>query len=637
MAKTTQRKKSPAATKSRLKETISLPNDSLTELFRPALSTANPVQRALEIQKLNESLFNMFGFQIQPAGMSGNTVVSQDTLASGNTKSFALPSNDDGAVVIQSGAYYGTFVDLEGIVRDEVKLITKYREMARQPECESCIDDIVNEAIVHDETGKSVTMMLDNLEQPDNIKTKINEQFDVILKLLNFSNMGDELFRRWYVDGRIFFHVILDETNPKAGIKELRYIDPRRIRKVREVQKTKDPKSGAEIIRAVNEYYVYNERGVIGAYSNLGLRIATDSIISVASGLMDSRRAIVLSYLDKAIKPLNQLRMTEDAIVIYRLSRAPERRIFYVDVGSLPKVKAEQYLRDLMTKYRNKLVYDANTGEIRNDRKYMAMLEDFWLPRREGSKGTEISTLPAGQNLGELADVKYFEKKLYKALSVPYSRVEQGEEHGGMGLGRTTEITRDEVKFSKFITRLRNRFATVFDEAMRIQLSLKGICSVSEWRQIRENIYYDFLKDNNFTELKEAELLMNRLSVLSLVEPFKGVYYSQQWIRKNVLHQDEEEIKQIDKEIEEEKELMEEQKAAGFGPGGMGTGMPPEEGETPDRPVGGSADAPTPFDDKTADVGANSGAAKQSNASLPVKKPQGNLNKVTTAPKKPGK
>jgi len=398
-----------------------------------------------------------------------------------------------------------------------------------------------------------LTINLDDLKQPDSIKKKIREEFSNVLKMLNFGNMGSELFRRWYIDGRMFYHVIIDESRPRDGIKELRYIDPRRIRKVREIQKTKDAATAADIIKTVREYYLYNERGIIGAHSNLGMRIAPDSVINVNSGLMDSRRAMVLSYLHKAIKPLNQLRMVEDATVIYRLSRAPERRVFYIDVGNLPKVKAEQYLRDLMVKYRNKLVYDSSTGEIRDDRKHLSMLEDFWLPRREGGKGTEIQTLPGGQNLGEMEDVKYFERKLYKSLSIPISRLEMQQ---GFSIGRTSEITRDELKFSKFVFRLRNKFSTLFDEALRVQLSLKGICTVEEWEDFKENIYYDFITDNNFDELKKAELIQNRITVLQLADPYIGKYFSIEWARKNILNQTDDEIAEIKKQIEEEQEEM---------------------------------------------------------------------------------
>jgi Bacteriophage T4-like portal protein (Gp20) len=469
------------------------------------------------------------------------------------TKSFALPSSDDGAVTVQSGAYYGTYVDLDGVVRNEIELITRYREMAMQPELETAIDEIVNEAIVNDDHGHAIEVNLDDLKQPESVKKKIRDEFDNILKILNFGNMGHEIFRRWYVDGRIFYHVILPEKDSRNGIIEVRYIDPRRIRKIREIQKTRDPRTGIEIVNQVNEYYLYNERGMIGGHSNLGARIAVDSVVNVNSGLMDSKRAMVLSYLHKAIKPLNNLRMMEDATVIYRLSRAPERRIFYIDVGNMPTIKAEQYLKDIMTKYRNKLVYDSSTGEIKDDRKHMAMLEDFWLPRREGGKGTEITTLPAGQNLGELEDVKYFEKKLYKALGVPITRLEP--QQGGI-LGRSTEITRDELKFTKFIQRLRNRFAQLFDDLLRVQLIAKGICTEEEWKEFKEEIWYDYKKDNNFNELKEAELLQNRLGILQVIDPFVGRYFSMEWTRKNVLQFDEDEIKEIDKQIAEEQEKM---------------------------------------------------------------------------------
>ena len=465
-------------------------------------------------------------------------------------KSFALPQNDDGAVTIQSGAYYGTYVDLDGVVRNEIELITRYREMAMQPELETAIDEIVNEAIVNDDSESGVEIDTDELKQPENIKKKIREEFDYVLKLLDFGNMGHELFRRWYTDGRLFYHVIIDDKSPQKGIQELRYIDPRRIRKIREIQKAKDTVSGMEIIKNMKEYYLYNERGMIGAHSNLGTKIAIDAVVNVNSGLMDSKRAMVLSYLHKAIKPLNQVRMVEDATVIYRLSRAPERRVFYIDVGNMPTIKAEQYLRDVMAKYRNKLVYDSSTGEIKDDRKHLSMLEDFWLPRREGGKGTEITTLPGGMNLGELEDVKYFEKKLYKALGVPMSRLEQSQ---GFSLGRSTEITRDELKFTKFVNRLRNKFSTLFDDLLKLQLVLKKICTEEEWKEFKENIWYDYKKDNNFTELKEAELLQNRITTLQLVDPYVGRYYSMAWVRKNVLQMDDDEIEEIMQQIEEEK------------------------------------------------------------------------------------
>lgn len=485
----------------------------------------------------------LFGFEIGRA----NKQTSQDQDI--KNKTFSIPENTDGAVTIQSGSYYGTYVDLDGVVRNEIELITRYREMSMQPELETAIDDIVNESIVNDDNGKGVELNLDDLKQPDTIKKRINEEFEFILKLLDFGNMGHDIFRRWYIDGRLFYHVVINDKSPSKGIEELRYIDPRRIRKIREIQKTKDSRTGMEIIKRQSEYYLYNERGVIGAHSNLGAKIAVDAVVNVNSGLMDGKRAMVLSYLHKAIKPLNQLRMVEDATVIYRLSRAPERRVFYVDVGNMSTIKAEQYLRDTMVKYRNKLVYDSSTGEIKDDRKHLSMLEDFWLPRREGSKGTEITTLPGAMNLGELEDVKYFEKKLYRALGVPVSRLESST---GFSLGRTTEITRDELKFNKFVQRLRNKFSTLFDDLLRVQLLLKKVCTEEEWKTFKENIWYDYKKDNNFTELKEAELITTRIQTLQLVDPYVGRYYSAEWVRKNILQQTDEDIEELDAQMANE-------------------------------------------------------------------------------------
>ena len=471
--------------------------------------------------------------------------------------SFTLPTEaiDDGAVTITQNAHYGTYVDLEGSARNEIELITRYREMSNHPECDMAIDEIVNEAITHTENGEVLKIVLDNLKQPETIKKKITEEFNNIQKMLNFSNLADDLFKRWYIDGRIYYHVVVNEKDPKKGIQELRYIDPRKIRKVREIQKERDPKTGANIIKSLAEYYVYNDRGTttqtFTANATQGLRIAPEAIINVNSGLMDAKNVFVISYLHKAIKALNQLRMIEDAVVIYRISRAPERRIFYIDVGNLPKGKAEQYIRSIMIQYRNKLVYDASTGEIRDERKHMSMIEDFWLPRREGGKGTEITTLPGGQNLGEMEDVKYFQKKLLNALNVPASRLDTNS-GSMMGLGRTTEVTRDEVKFSKFVNRLRNKFAQVFDHALKIQLVLKGVCTTEEYEDFREEIYYDFIKDNNFTEMRDAELLRERVNTATMLDPFIGKYYSAAWVRKNVLQMTDEEITQMEKEIEEE-------------------------------------------------------------------------------------
>jgi hypothetical protein len=490
--------------------------------------------------------FSLFGFEIARRKTEDEKF---------SQPSFTPPSNEDGALTISSAAYYGTYVDLDGTAKNEVELISRYREMAMQPEIESAIDDIMNESIVQDDDGKIIDIVLDDLDQSDKIKKAIKEEFGTILRLFNYKHMAQDIFRRYYIDGRLYYNVIIDKQNPVAGIKELRYIDPRKLRKVREIKKKKDEQTGAEIVDVYNEYYIYNDKVVTGSSSNygpVGVRITTDSIISVVSGLMDSRRAVVLSYLHKAIKPLNQLRMIEDATVIYRISRAPERRIFYIDVGNLPKLKAEQYLRDIMVKYKNKLVYDANTGEVRDDRKFLSMMEDFWLPRREGGKGTEITTLPGGQNLGELEDVKYFQKKLYNSLSVPISRLEPAQ---GFSIGRSSEVTRDELKFAKFVDRLRNKFADIFNQALRVQCVLKGICTADEWDQFKENIYYDFIKDNNFAELKEAELMKERLGLLGAVDPYTGRYFSQAWIQRNVLRLTDDEIKEMQTEIDEEKEI----------------------------------------------------------------------------------
>jgi hypothetical protein len=535
----------------------------------------------------------------------GFTLGKQDIVQvqSPEQPSFALPNEamDDGAVTITSNPYYGTYVDLEGAVRNELELITRYREMANHPELEMAIDDIVNEAITHDVTGRTVNIVLDKLKQPETVKKKIIEEFETVLKMLNFGNLSDDLFKRWYIDGRIYYHVVVDESNPKEGIQELRYIDPRKIRKVRELVKGRDPKTGANIIQSIAEYYVYSDKGTTtqtySASVNAGLRIAPDSIINVNSGLMDAKNTFVISYIHKAIKPLNQLRMVEDAVVIYRLSRAPERRVFYIDVGNLPKGKAEQYLRDVMIKYKNKVVYDSSTGEIRDDRKHMSMLEDFWLPRREGGKGTEITTLPAGQNLGELEDVKYFRQKLLQSLNVPISRLEP--QQGGMiGLGRTTEVTRDEVKFNKFIIRLRNKFSQIFDHALEKQCVLKGICTREEWDQFKEDIYYDYVKDNNFTELRDAELLQSRIQTLTTVDPYVGRYYSAEWVRRNILQQTKEEIAQIDQQIKQEEE--------------NGTGGPIQQpGQVPEV----SAEQYPP-EDNTADNGASESLTPQLDADV---------------------
>lgn len=503
---------------------------------------------------------------------------------------------DDGAVTITQGAYYGTYVDLEGSVRNELELITRYREMSLHPECSEAIEEIITEAVTQDDDGETVTINLDKLNVPASIKKKIQEGFDKIKSMLSFQDLGEDLFKRWYVDGRLYFQVVIDKAKPKDGVLELRYVDPRKIRKVREILKDRDPKTGVEFIKAISEYYVFNDRGLTAqsytASVNQGTRIATDAIVFVPSGLLDAKSTMVIGWLHKAIKPLNQLRMIEDAIVIYRLSRAPERRIFYIDVGTLPKLKAEQYLKDIMTKYRNKLVYDANTGELRDERKHMSMLEDFWLPRREGSKGTEITTLPGGENLGHMEDVEYFQKKLYKSLNVPIGRLDAQQAGGGMvGLGRVAEITRDEVKFNKFIQRLRNKFARLFDEALRQHMVLTQVCSLEEWETFREDISYDFKSDNNFSEMRDAELTRERVTLLAQVQPFIGVYYSNSWVKRHVLHQSDEDIKEIADEIDEETKRGELPLPPPPGmegaPGGMPPGMPGAPGSpgTPGGPV----------------------------------------------------
>ena len=484
-------------------------------------------------------------------------------------QTFAPEIKDDGAVVVAEGGVFGTYLDLEGSARTESDLVAKYREMSLQPEVESAIDDIVNEFVSYDSDYKLVDINLDDLDFGNKVKDKIREEFNNVVQLLDFNNMGYDIVRRWYIDGRLYYHTIIDVENPRQGIQEIRYIDPRKIRKIREVKRMRKNSQATTLGQAVTtletkqEYFMYSEKGFSGgtragvsttsyqpsAAGSTGIRIATDSIIHVTSGLMDATNQMVLSYLHKAIKPLNQLRTLEDATVIYRISRAPERRIFYIDVGNLPKIKAEQYLRDMMVRHKNRLVYDATTGDIRDDRKFMTMLEDFWLPRREGGKGTEITTLPGGQNLGEIEDVVYFQKKMYKSLGVPVSRIEN---EGGFNLGRAAEITRDELKFGKFIDRMRMRFANLFKEALKKQLILKGVITEEESSKLFNNIRFDFMRDSYFTELKEAEMLTNRLNIMQLVDPYIGKYYSHEYVRTKVLRQSEEEMDQIDKQMGEE-------------------------------------------------------------------------------------
>jgi hypothetical protein len=476
-----------------------------------------------------------------------------------NLPSIVSPTQEDGAIEIAPGGAYGTYVDLEGKAKNEGELVTKYRQMALQPECDSAVQDVVNEAIVVTEDSGPVEIVLDKLDYPENIKKKIHEEFEAIMKLLDFNNNAYDLFRKWYVDGRLYHHIVIDEKNPRQGIKDLRYIDPRKIRKIKEALKEKDARTGATVFKGMNEYYLYNAGGVNSSNQAQGVKIAKDSISYCHSGLLDERNSMIYSYLHKAIKPLNQLRMLEDAVVIYRLARAPERRVFYIDVGNLPKMKAEQYMRDMMVKHKNKLIYDASTGEVRDDRKFMTMLEDFWLPRREGGRGTEITTLPGGQSLGEMDDVDYFRRKLYKSLNVPITRMDAENQ---FNLGRASEITRDELKFNKFVMRLRNRFSILFSDLLEIQLALKGVITRGEWKEMKQDIFYDFQEDNHFTELKETEIMQGRLQILGDVDSFVGKYFSEDWIRKNVLRMTEEEIKneqkQIDKEADEAPDEEEE-------------------------------------------------------------------------------
>jgi len=482
----------------------------------------------------------LFGFQIGRK--------EEDTPAT--VQSFAPPPNTDGTIDVNAGGAFGTTVDLEGAAKSEVSLITRYRDMSQQGECDKAVDDIINEAIVFEDNKSAVEVVVDDIDQPDAIKKRIREEFDHVLSLLNFDTKGYEIFRNWYVDGRLYYHIMIDTANTKSGIQELRFIDPRKIKRVRtEKRDTTSVGSGDNkvLTKKYNEFYIYSGKGV--SAGNQGVKISTDSIAYVHSGVMDHMNTMVLGHLQKAVKPLNQLRMLEDATVIYRLARAPERRIFYIDVGNLPKAKAEQYLRDMMVKHKNKLVYDANTGEVRDSRKHLTMLEDYWLPRREGSSGTEITTLPGGQNLGEMDDVEYFKRKLYESLNVPSTRLSSD---GQFNLGRASEINRDELKFSKFVKRLRSRFSELFLIVLEKQLLLKGVITQDEWDEMSKEIRFSFTEDNHFSELKNAEVMRERLSLLQDVDQYTGKYFSTEWIRRNVLMQSEEDIEKMNQEIDAE-------------------------------------------------------------------------------------
>jgi len=534
----------------------------------------------------------LFGFSIEDNEPQSSNIVSP-----------IPPSNEDGNDHYLTSGFFGQYVDIEGVYKTEFELIRRYREMALHPECDSAIEDIVNETLVSDSNDSPVEINLDHLSASDGIKQKVRDEFKFILELLDFQSKAHEIYRNWYIDGRLYYNKVIDIKKPQEGIQELRYIDAIKMRYVRKQKKNeKDRLSNINTNNPMDyefpeleEYYLYSPKTTYPTATlssmggDQGIKFTKDSITYCTSGLVDRNKGSTLSYLHKAIKSLNQLRMIEDSLVIYRLSRAPERRIFYIDVGNLPKVKAEQYLRDVMMRYRNKLVYDASTGEVRDDKKYMAMLEDFWLPRREGGRGTEISTLPGGQNLGEITDIEYFKKKLYKALNVPISRIE-GD--GGFNLGRSSEILRDEVKFSKFVGRLRKRFSAMFSDMLRTQLLLKNIITPEDWEVMREHIQYDFLYDNHFTELKETELQNERLALLGATEPYIGKYYSQDWVRRKVL-------RQTDEEIDEQDALIEQEIADGVipdpadmmldpeGTGGMRPMPVPEEEPQPDV-----ADAP---------------------------------------------
>ena len=497
----------------------------------------------------------LFGFSIEDSEPLSPTAVSP-----------VPPNNEDGNDHYMSSGFFGSYVDMEGIYRTEYDMIKRYRELALQPEADSAIEDIVNEAIVSDTNDTPVQINLDNLNASDGIKDKVRKEFKHICDLLDFDKKAHEIYRNWYVDGRIYYHKIIDLKKPEEGIQELRYIDAIKMRYVRQQKNTKGDR-GIKIntgntpdpmdykFPEIEEFFIYNASGkyptgnINATGASQGMKIAKDAITYCTSGLVDRNKGATLSYLHKAIKSINQLRMIEDSLVIYRLSRAPERRIFYIDVGNLPKIKAEQYLRDVMMRYRNKLVYDANTGEIRDDKKYMAMLEDFWLPRREGGRGTEISTLPGGQNLGEITDIEYFKKKLYRSLNVPPSRMD-GE--GGFNLGRSSEILRDELKFTKFVGRLRKRFSNMFNDMLKTQLILKNVITPEDWETMSEHIQYDFLYDNHFSELKESELLNERLGNVANAEPYIGKYYSQDYVRRKILRQTDEEILEQDALIEKE-------------------------------------------------------------------------------------
>ena len=492
--------------------------------------------------------FRVFGFEIR----------RQDTSVEDAQKkpSVVPPNDEDGAgYVTAAGTHYGQYINIDGDdAKDNYQLVMKYRGLAMHPEVDAAVEDIVNEAIAGDTQKQNVDITMDNLRVQDKLKDIIKEEFDNVVAMLNFNENGHDIFRRWYVDGRLYHHLVIDETNVQAGIQEIRHIDAAKMRKVKQVKKKKDPASGADLIEKVDEYYIFQDKaggqntGIVGGYGS-GVKMSLDSVSYVTSGLLDEGRKKVISYMHKAIKPLNQLRMMEDSLVIYRLARAPERRIFYIDVGNLPRGKAEQYMKDIMTRYRNKLVYDSKTGEIKDDRKHQSLLEDFWLPRREGGKGTEIGTLPGGDNLGQIDDIIYFQKRLYKALNVPLNRL---AEEQPFTLGRTTEVSRDELKFQKFIDRLRSRFAGLFKNILKTQLILKGIILEEDWHWMKNDINVDYVRDNHFSELKEMEIMRERIDTLNAVSSYAGVFFSKNWIMKNILQLNDEDIQTMAAELQAE-------------------------------------------------------------------------------------
>ena len=484
----------------------------------------------------------LFGFEIRRAG-------ARKAAAKNQLDSIVPPTDDDGAgYVTASGSHFGQYVNLDGDEsKDNIELIRQYRGVAMHPEVDAAIEDIVNEAVTIEDKGLSVKLVLDDVEASDKIKKEIQLEFDTVLNMLKFNDLGHDIFRRFYVDGRMYHHLVVNESNLKAGIQEIRPIDATKIRKVKEVKTKKDPLTGAKIVEKVDEHFIYQEKP--GETVN-GIKLTPDSVSYVTSGLLDESRKKVVSYLHKALKPINQLRMMEDSLVIYRLARAPERRIFYIDVGNMPKGKSEEYMKGIMTRYRNKLVYDANTGKLKDDRKHMSMLEDFWLPRREGGRGTEISTLPGGENLGQIDDIIYFQKRLYRSLNVPSSRLEQ-EQATGL-LGRSTEINRDELKFQKFIDRLRRRFSALFLEILRKQLVLKGTITNEDWDAWRNEMIVDYVSDNHFAELRNAELVRERLQTLDMTQQYVGEFYSKEWVFKNVLNLSDDEMEEMKKQMKQE-------------------------------------------------------------------------------------